>query len=233
LSRRALFLCLLVAAALPAYAANIITRVPTSGSGSGFWSLGADEQAEYVSWTSTGPYYGVTFNAVVLNTTGIGTASATVYLTNKIGPTATSANVVAGPVTLSTTSAAPVSTPIPFSSPQVLPPGTYYLIIVNTTANLGWELQSATAPGSPAITTTAPDVTSNNDGIVLNPLLNVGTPYASTFTTPTPAQGTLFSVSGTPGLPPSIPTLSAWGLGGTTLLLLLSTLVLLRRRSQA
>src|SRR5437879_2915712 len=116
LSRRALFLCLLVVAALPAYAANIITRTPTSGLGSGFWSLGGDEQAEYVSWTSTGSYYGVTFNAVIVNTNGIGTASGTVYLTNKIGPTATAANVIAGPVTLSTTNTVAASTPIPFSS---------------------------------------------------------------------------------------------------------------------
>ncbi len=70
------------------------------------------------------------------------------------------------------------------------------------TDDLAWNLNS------PALTTTAPDVTANNDGLAL---AAAGYPPASSFAPPlSPLLAMLFSVNGTAGTPgfPTIPALS-------------------------
>jgi len=182
-------LAVLAVAALPAGAANIITR---GGAPSGFWLTGGNNPA-YASWNQpVGTAFSNVSVSVTISSADGNPASGTAYITNAVGPAATAGNVIAGPVAVGTSSIAPVSVPISFPAFNLPQGATYFLVIQQGTANLQWNF-SGTAVES---VSAAPPVTSNVDAIGTGP----ATPaYTASFSAVgSPSRGLLFSVAGDP-----------------------------------
>ena len=216
---------MLVAAALPASAATVITRsgAPT------FFDGGFAKTSFYSSWTQSAgnAYIAVTVAAEICSIGGVTTGTATAFLTNAIGPGTTVANQIAtAPVSVTGATACGTSSALTtIFTGLSLPAGTYYLVFSNMNANFGWT-QNIVAPTE----TLGTGVTSNVDAFETGgpgpyPPADVYTAYNIAGAT----KNFLFSVTGTLFVPPppppptptatGIPTLSTWGLFGMIILL--------------
>jgi hypothetical protein len=213
----------LALAALPAGAANIITR---TGTPAGSWLIGATFNPAYVSWNQPAgtAFSGVAVTVTVSSSNG-SPASGTAYITNAVGASATAANVIAGPVTVATSSTVPVAVSVPFPSFNLAAGATYFLVIQQGSGNLQWTFAN---PATETVSS-APPVTSNADGLGAAP----ATPaYSATFSAVvSPANGILVSITGTPPAGPSaVPALSPFGMGVLGLLLAAGGTILQRRQ---
>jgi len=221
-------LALLAAAVSPAGAVTVAARTATPngstyfGGPNGLFSL-------YVSWTQTATFsgpmtFGGTFHCV--GCSGSQTASATLYLTNSIGPGITAANILGStPFTVSSTTPTPLSVTMNIA----LPPATYYLIVGGMSSNFAWDRDPT------AVTTPCSGDEQCASGVTINPdgNDNIATPppnppASSTwnFFPTSPARSLLFSVTLNPA---GVPALSLRWLGGTAALLLAAGLWLTRR----
>jgi large repetitive protein len=187
----ALQLSVLALAALPGYSATVISR---SGSATGFWLVGSGNNPAYASWNQPvgTAFSGVTV-AVTISTASDGEpASGTAYITNAVGPGATAANVIAGPIAVGTSSGTPVSVPITFPSFNLPAGATYFLVLQQGNGLLQWNFSSTAVETVSA----APSVTSNVDGIGAAP---ASPAYNASFSAVgSPSRGLLFTVAGDP-----------------------------------
>jgi hypothetical protein len=226
-------LLLFAIASLPIGAATVVTRTGTpTGSLNGVTSLA-------VSWTqAAGTTYSAVSVAVMVHSTNGSAATATAYLTNAIGAGATAGANQLATAAVSVSSTTATSVTISFASAPTLPPGTYYVVLSNLSANFAWDFV-----GGGAAETVGTGVTSNGDQVDLATPAPVFPPSSATFL-PATAGGSskvlIFSTTGTlsggggGGTPPptGVPTLGAWAIFGTVLLLGGSGLLLLNRRPQ-
>jgi large repetitive protein len=188
-----LVLGFLAVIALPLQAANILTR---TGTPEGFWMASAGQTEVYVSWNQGvgTAFSGVTASLTISSSNGL-SASGSVYITNAVGPGATAANIIAGPVTISTSSLSATSVPIPFAGTVNLPQGaTYFLVVQASTAN--FQVNFANPPSSDT-TSVSPLVTENNDGLAGPPATSPA--YNASFSgAGSPSRGILVTISGNP-----------------------------------
>jgi len=219
MSLRALILGLVAFAALPADAATVASRTIVSG---GWGYLQDATSASYITWTQTGTFSSVSVAVPIYGSGGTGTGNA--YLTTAIGPGTTVAQQVAT-TPISTTNSGPTTAMTTlFSGLTLVGPATYYLTIASTSSTLRWTAYFPTTEATGA------GVTIGYDGD--SQPYNVSYPPASTFYTGSNEgyRKILFSITGNVGgVSPTVPTLSAWAVFGTALLLLSSGLLLIKR----
>jgi hypothetical protein len=225
-------LLLFAIASLPIGAATVVTRTGTpTGSLNGVTSLA-------VSWTqAAGTTYSAVSVAVMVHSTNGSAATATAYLTNAIGAGATAGTNQLATAAVSVSSTTPTAVTVSFASAPTLPPGTYYVVLSNLSANFAWDFVGGAAE------TLGTGVTSNGDQVDLATPAPVFPPSSTTFVPATGGGSTkalLFSTTGTlsggggGGTPPptSVPTLGSWAIFGTVVLLGGSGLLLMKRRPQ-
>lgn len=140
--RKALLFLILVSMGVAAQAATIYSV--TGPSPFGF----ANQTVLVEAWSQAAFYNNVTITAPLEdNSSGgpIGGVEGTVYLTNRIGPGTTAANLVAPPVTVSgLTNTFSVRT---LFTGLTLPPGTYYLTFRSTNSNpLSMSMEGSSTP---------------------------------------------------------------------------------------
>ena len=140
--RKALLFLVLVSMGVAAQAATIYDV--TGPSPFGF----ANQTVLVEGWSQVALYNNVTITAPLEdNSSGgpIGGVEGTVYLTNRIGPGTTAANLVAPPVTVSgLTNTFSVRT---LFTGLTLPPGTYYLTFRSTNSNpLSMSMEGSSTP---------------------------------------------------------------------------------------
>jgi uncharacterized repeat protein (TIGR01451 family) len=181
-------------AALPAEAAQTIFSRGTPAGATGFWLIGAGFNPAYASWNQP---VGTAFNHVTVQvgiSSGDGAlATGTAFITNAVGPGATAANVIAGPVTVGTSSMSATMVTIPFGSVTLQQGATYFVVIQQGSGNLQWNFVNP-PPGDTVSAT--PPVTSNVDGLGAAP----ATPaYNATFSAPgSPNKGVIVNITGDP-----------------------------------
>ena len=200
MSRKLLIVLFLLFAAISVHAATMLDV--TGPSPFGF----ANQSVIVTAWTQAGTYSNVTITAPLEdNSSGgpIGGVEGVVYLTNAIGPGATSANNVAPPVSISGLTNT-FTTQALFSG-LTLGPGNYYLVFASTNSNpLSMSAEGASTPvvttgtaifdlGADAAITAAPFPPATS-GLSLSPPSNI-------FVTVT---GDLVSVV--------VPTMDTWAL---------------------
>jgi len=108
------------------------------------------------SWTTSIPYQNVSISAEI---GGDSSGSITAYLTDLIGPTATVANEIASPVTVSSLSQ-PHALTLLFSGLS-LPAQTYYLVLSGPTGSTQYWISGTTTTLGSGVTTTT-EYCSNN-----------------------------------------------------------------------
>jgi hypothetical protein len=162
---------LLFAAASPSLRAD--TLIQTTGVSNAPTIGGSPDAIIAQPWTTSLNYQNVSISAEIG-----GTGSITAYLTNLIGPTATVANDVTSPVTVSSL-ALPHGLTLLFSGLS-LPAGTYYLVLSGPTGTSpGWISGTTTTLGAGVTTTT--EYCSNNLGtgcLADNPAFPPGSTFA-------------------------------------------------------
>jgi hypothetical protein len=186
-------IAVVLTASVALHAANVFTVTGSPG-----FAL-VSEFAEVVSWNQSSTYANVTITMPLEDVTSggpIGGVEGTVYLLNQIGPGATAANQLAPPVSISGLTAS-FTTRTLFTG-LTLPPGTYYLVTVRSTAR-------SLTPEAASLATVTPGsgVTDHGEGDAFSPL--AAYPPASTFT-PSPLQlptNILITVTGDPAANPS------------------------------
>jgi hypothetical protein len=184
----------------PSHASTVIAEVAAGPDGIG----GADTTGSYaISFTTTSAFTDVTIATLLYSPSGAGdTGSATVYLTNKIGPGTTTANEIARFSATNLPGIFSTNTPEVDFTGLTLAAGTYYVIAASDAGSPGayWG-----EPASP-VNTTAMGVTINSDQRTST--LASYSP-ASPFTTGEGAseQDYAFSVAGSP-----VPEPSTWAM---------------------
>ncbi len=161
------------------------------------YSAGVGTATIAVGWTQTVTYSNVSISAVLTDDTPGGPLSGTeltAYLMNAIGPSATSANEVVAPATITGLPASFSNTTL-FSG-LTLGPGTYYLVLAQANQYISVQYSS----GTPV----------EVDGTVAFPpaFSPYGSPIAPTIT---------FSITGTQGVG-AVPEPAAFALAGIGLL---------------
>jgi hypothetical protein len=211
--RRSLAAGLFLIAALPAFAATIVTVSGGTGSSSGVGEA-------YATWTQTSAYSNVTITANLFSNGG--TATGTAFLTTAVGPGATSATQIATtPISISNLT----GTPIQLFTGLTLPAGTYYLVIYASGIDLVWQGLDGT------VTTTFGTGVTNSVTYAGNNTENGGYPPGSVFNAPS-SYYLQFSATGTLSVPPpapSVPALTPTAMLAAALLLLLTGLWLMRK----
>jgi hypothetical protein len=255
LLRCALGIVLTAIAILPVSAQNltVVSRSGPYGPNLGLWSSDI-ATAQYVSWSQAA---GTQFSSVVIYAALCSydgnPATGVAYLTNSIGPGTTASNQI-GPALSFTVPGTQVcqSNPLAISHPYQLNFGninlpaptatTYYLVVYDGSANLGWIFSTggtAEEACDTTSTTACPNggVSTNNDGLATTsslapPAVPASYPPAGAFNPPSsPVKGLLFTVAGNAGIPvTTVPTLSAWAFTGAIFLFVVSGLFLARRR---
>jgi len=119
-------------------------------------------------------------------------AAGTAYIMNAVGPGATPANIVAGPVAVTAPSGTPTLVTV-FSGVNLPQGATYFLVIQANTDTFQWNFSGLAVE----TTSAAPLVTTNSDGISGPPPTTPA--YNAAFVAPgSPSKGLLFDVSGDP-----------------------------------
>jgi hypothetical protein len=164
----------------------IISDTPGSG------SLGTDgSDFAAVQFTLTSTFTNVEFQVPIK--TFVAESSGEVYLTNKLGTGATTANIVAENAGFSTTNSNATTLVNVFTNittPITLGPGTYFLAIDELGGALGWLGSTAPAQTLDTGVTQGPDL--DYGGTVASP------PIASAFSDRSASTDLLFTVTGTP-----------------------------------
>jgi hypothetical protein len=200
-----------VLAALPAGAATIIVRTGT-------YSDVYDTSTEYVSWTQTGTFSGVTIQAELFNS-GSGTATGNAYLMTQVGSGVTSSQQIGSTYPISVSSGTPAL--VTLFSNLTLGPATYYVVINNTSAGsarLAWAGYCCSVSMD-----VGPGVTAHGDGWASG-----AASYAPSDDFINKSNTYFFSATGTVGSVSPVPTLSTWAMLATALLLLSSGLMLMK-----
>jgi hypothetical protein len=158
---------------------------------------------EYMSWTQSSAFTNVSISATFLDWSGNSSipATGTAYLMDAVGPSATAANVIAGPIPISTSSA--TFTPVTLFTGLTLFADTYYLVISGD-SNLDWasDFTAAVTLGSGVTQPAQPE--SYADDVNVN---NAFFP-SSVFTHPA-NDSFLMSVTGSP-LTVAVPEPANW-----------------------
>jgi len=172
-------LLIAILAVAPAFAEVIISTSPNQ-------TLGRDDTLLLgVSFTLSDTFDNVVIQAAIESSSPLA-ENGPVYLTNKIGPGATAANIVAENTSFSTDNNTPTAL-ITVLSGLTLGPGTYYLLLDQGTTGIGWVEDT-----SPAVTL-ASGVTRGPDYINNGTL--AATPFASNIIVDT-RGGELYTVTG-------------------------------------
>jgi hypothetical protein len=214
--RRLATLALLPIAALPAVAATIITQTATT-------NLVEYAAPVYAGWTQPSTYTGVTITANLASFGGGSGATGSAYLMNaQPSTTITSASQVGTSVPFAVSSSTPA--PITLFTGLTLGPGTYYLVVSNSTG----ETVAQAAPAGATTVSLGSGVTQGAQAVEngTEAVYPPDTPFYNLITGKN--QNLLFSVTGNLSTP-TVPTLSYWAMLATAILLAVSGLLFVRR----